>query len=237
MSDANANPLNNRRMFQAGLVGGAPYQGDEGLYSNSLRGKQIRVEPGATDIQIGAAMDAHVIQRWRANVSVTLPPDVVTAFPDHLALTFTIVSSIESEVISRRVQVPLGGAQTTFFVGRSFTLKVSNPSGLALDANYGVDGQYTATPALWTDSESLHVLQLAGTDLNIPQFAKRMTILQPSVSGGLTLVGTNTAGTICYDEFIPANRVEDISISPGLHYTVTGFVGPVDTNIIYFCEG
>lgn len=233
--DGNSNAMNVRRMFPAGVIRSAGWQGDQALTENHLRGRQIAVDAGTT-VQIMGVMDPAVIHRWRVNVGVTLASVAAPLAPTGLALRYTLRPSVESDVIFRRLTVPLNGGQTVFVVGRTLSITVENPSSIQLAANYNIDDQATSSPATWLDRESF-TCPPADRVIDIPPFCQGFTVLQASAGPGVHLKGWDLAGLAVYDENLPAPRSAEIPVNPGLTYTLASLVNPIAVTIIYRCAG
>lgn len=232
----NWNQLNPSRMFNPGVIAGAPWQGDQGLTENHLRGRRIVIPAGSTLEQIMGVVDAANIHRWRVNLGCQLPPGTAfPAVPPGYHLQFRIEPSVESDEIPRLVTVPLTGAYSTFVNGRSLRILVTNDSPVDLEAHYAIDDQFTAAPTAWSDYEGF--FPLAGVEwLSIPPFAQSMVFLMP-VGGSVDLTGTNSAGANVYFETFPAPRSVEIPICPGLSYSVAPTGAPGSLSVLYRCYG
>lgn len=195
------------------------------------------IEAGADNLQVHNAGMLDQFFRWKVSLSVQQAPGTTPPAATAHFLTITVRGASENDQIDQVVQVPLGGAQVVYCVGRALSIIVDNPTDLDLVLNYRLD---EATPGLssWTTTQAIS--GSAGTELELalPNFTNTLQVYSPSTGPTWVLRGYDLTGALVYDEVLTAPRSAAIPVLPTLAYTLEPNIGAaVPANVLYQCAG
>jgi len=200
-------------------------------------GANRNIPAGEVDLQVHNAGMQDQFFRWKVTLAchqtrgTTLAP--LTAY----YLDVTVRGANENDQVDQVVQVPLGGAQVIYCVGRTLTITVDNPTDLDLTLNYRLD---EATPGLsaWTVTQALVGSALTETELVLPNFVNTLQLYSASGGPTWTLRGYDLAATLLYSEVLSAPRSDAIPVLPTLLYTLEPTLGAaVPASLLFQCSG
>lgn len=188
------------------------------------------------------------ILRWKAMLAASIPPGTVIPVNAALGLRFHVSALMGNEQILRRCFVRggvatvaspqiIGNGQTLYVPGRTLRIEVENPSGVAINAHYGVDGG-TAGFSYWTDFQEITSTFPAEVELDMPSFTRTFMVLGISTAAPPEVRGYNALGTLIYSQVLAAGNSGPQEVDPHLRYTLRASAGgPLTYSVVYNCLG
>jgi hypothetical protein len=192
-----------------------------------------------TTLQLLNLVNQNAYQRWKINLTVGIPRDVVTAPSTASFVTFTITSQMENDQSVRTVTLNVGDSITLYAQGRALTVtgatSALNTQPVRVDVGHD---PHLPGVTRWSVMETVDAPVNPGTvALNVPPFCVGLEVFCPIGSPVPTLRAFDPAGTNRYSEALAVPRSAVIDRTPGRSYTL-GSAGAATTYTVqYLCFG